>query len=177
MKKIANPKEIINSHIIPPGTRIYCSGNAATPQVLLKYIWEDTSIKDVEMLSVLLLGEIDELFSEETCSRITHRVIFNGPHSRRAVNNGWAKYQLLHLSDIPRQLRENLKPDIVFLSVSGPDNGGNYSLGTSVEAVLAAVQTAKENNGIVIAERNAKMPFVLGTAIHETSSDYLVDSD
>ncbi len=177
MKKIVNPREVINSSIITPGTRIYCSGNAATPQVLLKYMWEDTSIKDVEMLSVLLLGEIDELFSEETCSRITHRVIFNGPSSRRAVNNGWAKYQLLHLSDIPRQLRGHLKPDMVFVSVSGPDNGGNFSLGTSVEAVLTAVQIVKENNGIVIAERNAKMPFVLGTTINEESIDYLVDSD
>ena len=177
MKKVVNPMEVINSSIITPGTRIYCSGNAATPQFLLKYMWEDTSIKDVEMLSVLLLGEIDELFSEETCSRITHRVIFNGPYSRRAVNNGWAKYQLLHLSDIPRQLRGHLKPDMVFVSVSGPDNGGNFSLGTSVEGVLAAVQIVKENNGIVIAERNARMPFVLGTTIHEESIDYLVDCD
>ena len=177
MKKVVNPEEIINPGIITPGSRIYCSGNAATPQVLLKYICEDTSIKDVEMLSVFLLGDIKELFTEETCSRITHRVIFNGPHSRRAVNHGWAKYQLLHLSDIPRQLREHLKPDIVFVSVSGPDNGGNFSLGTSVEGVLAAVQTTKENNGIVIAERNARMPFVLGTTIHEESIDYLVDCD
>ncbi|MDO9566170.1 MAG: acetyl-CoA hydrolase/transferase C-terminal domain-containing protein [Candidatus Desulfaltia sp.] len=177
MKKILNPEEIINSHIITPGTRIYCSGNAATPQFLLKYICEDTSIKDIEMLGVLLLGEIDELFSEETCSRITHRVIFNGPHSRQAVNNGWAKYQLLHLSDIPRQLKGYLKPDMVFVSVSGPDNGGNFSLGTSVEGVLAAVQIAKENNGIVIAERNARMPFVMGSTIHEKVIDYLVDCD
>jgi len=177
VKIIQNPEQVINSSVISPGKRIYCSGNSATPQVLLKYMSENTSIKNVEMLSVLLLGEIDELFSEKTCARITHRVIFNGPQSRRAVNNGWAKYQLLHLSDIPRQLRESLKPDMVFLSVSGPDNGGNYSLGTSVEAVLAAVQTAKANNGIVIAERNAKMPFVLGTTIPEESIDYLVDSD
>jgi 4-hydroxybutyrate CoA-transferase len=177
MKKIVNPKEVINSSIISPGTRIYCAGNAATPQVLVKYLCEDTSIRDIEMISVLLLGEIDELFSEETCSRITHRVIFNGPLSRHAVNSGWANYQLLHLSDIPRQVREYLKPDMVFVSVSGPDNGGNFSLGTSVEGVLAAVQIAKKNNGIVIAERNARMPFVLGTTIQEESIDYLVDCD
>jgi len=177
MKKVSNPEEVINSSIIKPGTRIYCSGNAATPQVLLRHLWQDTSIRDVEMLSVLLLGDIDGLFSEETCSRITHRVIFNGPHSRRAVNNGWAKYQLLHLSDIPRQVRDPLKPHMVFVSVSGPDNGGNFSLGTSVEGVLAAVQTAKENNGTVIAERNARMPFVLGTTINGESVDYLLDCD
>lgn len=170
-------EEAVNPRSLPPGTRIYCSGNAATPQVLLRQLWEDTGIRDVEMLSVLLLGAIEPLFSEEVCKRITHRIIFNGPHSRKAINSGRARYQLLHLSDIPRQVREHLKPDVVLLSVAGPDNGGNYSLGTTVEAVLAAVQTVRENNGIVIAERNRRMPYVLGTTIHESFIDYLVDSD
>jgi acyl-CoA hydrolase len=176
MKKV-NVEEAVNAKTIRPGNRIYCAGNAATPQGLLKQLWEDTSIKEVEMLSVLLLGDISPLFSEEVCQRITHRIIFNGPHSRKAVNQGKARYQLLHLSDIPRQLRTKLKPDVVFLTVAGPDNGGNYSLGTTVEAVLAAVYTAKENNGIVVAERNRRMPFVLGTTIHESDIDFIVDSD
>lgn len=75
MKKV-KVEEAVNSKTIRPGDRIYCSGNAATPQVLLKQMWEDTSIKDVEMLSVLLLGDIGPLFGEEACKRITHRVIF-----------------------------------------------------------------------------------------------------
>ncbi|MCP4687857.1 MAG: acetyl-CoA hydrolase/transferase family protein [Desulfobacterales bacterium] len=177
MKKVKRVEEVVNSSIIRPGSRIYCAGNAATPRDLLKQIVSDDSIRDVEILSVLLLGDLDGLFSRETCARITHRVIFNGPLSRKAVNKGWAKYQLLHLSDIPGQVRGRLKPNVVFLSVSGPDNGGNYSLGTSVEAVLAAIQSARENNGLVIVERNEKMPFVLGSTIHETEIDYLVDSD
>lgn len=177
MKKVSNLEEIINPSIIRPGSRIYCSGNAATPQILLKHLSQDHSIKDVEMLGVLLLGDVGELFSKETCARITHRVIFNGPDSRQAVNNGWAKYQLIHLSDIPNQLRNYLQPDIVFVSVTGPDNGGNFSLGTSVEGVLAAISVVKQNNGIVIAERNARMPFVLGTTIEGGAIDYLVDSD
>ena len=31
--------------------------------------------------------------------------------------------------------------------------GGNYSLGTTVEALLSAIQSAKDHGGIVIAER------------------------
>jgi len=177
MKRETNIEAVINATNISSGSIIYCSGNAATPQVLLNQLAKDTSIEDVEMMSVLLLGDIDELFSEETCSRITHRIIFNGPKSRTAMNKGWARYQLIHLSDIPRQLREYLKPNIVFVSVSGPDNGGNFSLGTTVEGVLAAVKTVKEQNGLVIAERNARMPFVLGTTIHENDIDYIIDTD
>jgi acyl-CoA hydrolase len=104
-------------------------------------------------------------------------VIFNSAHSRFAVNNEWAMYQLLHLSDIPRQLRQHIRPNIVFISVAGPDTGGNFSLGTTVEAVVAAVEVAKAQNGVVIAERNTRMPFVIGTTITSDMIDYLVDAD
>jgi acyl-CoA hydrolase len=129
------------------------------------------------MIGVLLLGDIDALFYEAACRRITHRVIFNEPASIKAVNQGRAKYQLLHLSDIPRQLRRYLKPDVAMITVSGPDNGGNYSLGTRVEAVPAAVESVKQKGGVVIAERNARMPFVLGGTIPGEMIDYLVETD
>jgi acyl-CoA hydrolase len=177
MKKVKNAEAVINSRIIRPGSIIYTAGNAATPQVLLKQIASDTSIHDVEMLSILLLGDIAELFSKESCERITHRIIFSGEHSREAMNSGWATYQLMHLSDIPRQLKLNIKPNIVFLQVSGPDNGGNYSFGTTVEAVKAAVNSVRENGGLVIAECNPRMPFVLGTTLHSSEIDYLLEVD
>lgn len=177
MKKIKNPEEVINPSVIKPGSRIYAAGNAATPQRLLSALAADDDIEQVELLGVLLLGDIEALFSEASCRRITHRVIFNGPASRAATNQGRAKYQLMHLSDIPRQLRSYLQPDLAFLTVSGPDNGGNFSLGTTVEAVLAAVETVKRAGGVVIAERNARMPFVLGGTIPGDMIDYLVDTD
>jgi len=177
MRVVTRPEDAVNGTTIPPGSRIYCAGNASTPQVLLKQIVEDRDIKDVELLGALLLGDIDSLFSQECCDRITHRVLFNGAHSRAAVNNEWAMYQLLHLSDIPWQLKNYIKPNVALITVSGPDNGGNYSLGTTVEALQTAVQTVKANGGVVIAERNARMPFVLGTTITAEAIDYLIDTD
>ncbi len=177
MKIVKRVERAINADTIKPGSIIYIAGNAATPQVLLKQMARDTDIQDVETLSILLLGDIKELFSEEACSRIRHRIIFNGPHSREAMNNGWARYQLIHLSDVPKQLKEYIKPNVVLLTVSGPDNGGNYSLGTTVEGVQAAIESALANKGLVIAERNANMPFVLGTTIHESKIDYLIDTN
>ena len=177
MEIINRVEEAINKNIIQAGKMIYTVGNAATPQVLLKQIASDPSIKDIEMLSLLLLGDIPELFSEEACSRIMHRIIFNGEHSREAMNSGRATYQLMHLSDIPRQLRNNIRPDIVLLQLSGPDNGGNYSFGTTVEGAKAAVESAKAKGGMVIAECNRKMPFVLGTTLHKSEIDYLLEVD
>jgi len=177
MKIVKNVEDAVNAKNIPSNAVIYTGGNAATPQVLLRQLAKDDSIKNVTLLSVLLLGEIQELFTKETCERIEHRVIFNGPHSRKAMNTGKASYQMLHLSDIPRQMRQYVKPNIAFLSVAGPDNGGNFSYGTSIEGCMAAVDSAKAQSGVVIAERNAKMPFVMGTTIHEREIDFLVDTD
>ncbi len=176
MKIIQSVSEAVNEHIIKPGTVVYTGGNAATPQVLLRELINNPKITGIELISLLLLGDVSELFTKEVCDRIKHRIIFNGPFSRKAVNLGWASYQLMHLSDIPYQIENYLGANVVFISVSGPDNGGNFSLGTSVIGELSAIKTAKENGGIVIAERNADMPFVLGTTITEDDIDYLIDS-
>ncbi len=177
MKIVQHVEEMINPDILSAGSRIYVSGNAATPQALLNRVAYDSAIRHIELFSVLLLGDIEDLFSEETCSRVTHRIIFNGPHSRKAVNNGWAKYQLMHLSDIPRQFRDYIPLDAVMVSVSGPDSGGNFSLGCTVEGMMGAIESVKKNGGVVLAERNAKMPFVLGTFLHKDDIDYLYDCE
>lgn len=177
MKLVRTVEDVINSEILPPGSRVYVSGNAATPQVMLAHLAKDDAIHDIELLSVLLLGDIEAIFTRDVCERVTHRVIFNGHASREAVNRGWAKYQLMHLSDIPRQLHHHLRPNVAMISVSGPDPGGNYSLGTTVEGVAAAITCAKANGGRVIAERNARMPFVLGTTIPAEAIDLLLDVD
>ena len=86
MKIVQRAEDVINSTYIPPGSVLYASGNAAPPQKLLKQLADDLSIKDIEMYSVLLLGEdIRSLFSEERCQTLTHRVIFNGRLSQEAV--------------------------------------------------------------------------------------------
>ncbi len=177
MKVVQKIEEAINPTTIPEGSVIYTAGNAATPQVILRHLAEDEGIKGVSLLSVLLLGNIGNLFAPETCKRITHRVIFNGPHSREAMNTGGASYQLIHLSDIANQMKEYVKPNVVFLSVAGPDNGGNFSYGTTVEGCKGAVDACKEQGGKIIVERNAKMPFVLGTTLHQSEIDYLIDTD
>jgi acyl-CoA hydrolase len=177
MKIVKKVEDAVNAHTIPKGSMIYTSGNAATPQVLLRQLAEDTDISNVDLLSLLLLGDVGELFSPETCERIRHRILFNGPASREAIKNGKVTYQMLHLSDIPHQMKAYVKPDVIFIGVAGPDNGGNYSYGTTVEGVMGAVDAALAQGGTIIAERNAQMPFVLGTTIHESKIDFLVDTD
>lgn len=178
MKIVRSAEEVINPSVIKPGSVIYTSGNAATPQDLLEQLGKDLSIKDVTLYSLLLLGDrIKPLLSEERCRSLTHRVIFNSHMTRGAVNKGWAKYHPLHLSEIPKYVTRGRGIDIVLVSVAGPDPAGNYSLGTTVEGVLAAIRGVQKKGGIIIAERNVRMPFVLGTTIREDSIDYLLNVD
>jgi len=177
MKIVNNVADIINNTLLPSGSRIYASGNAATPQVMFRQLAADETIREVELIGVLFLGDVADLFSKAVCKRITHRIIFNSHHTREPANKGWAKYQLMHLGDIPMQVREYLRPNVAMLTVAGPDNGGNYSLGTTMEGVMAAIETVRANNGLIIAERNARMPFVLGDTVPGAWIDYLLDTD
>ncbi len=64
--------------------------------------------------------------------------------------------------------------DVVFIHVSPPDQHGYCSLGTSVEATVAAIEHAK----IVIAQVNKKMPRTFGDSLILISKiDYLVECD
>jgi 4-hydroxybutyrate CoA-transferase len=42
---------------------------------------------------------------------------------------------------------------------------------------MAAIETVRANNGLVVAERNAQMPFVLGDTVPGAWIDYLLDTD
>lgn len=178
MKIVARVEDCINKQTLKPRSVVYCAGNAATPKVLLTQLAQDLSIEHIAIYHVLLLGdELRPLFSEERCKTLTHRVLFNSYLSREAVNRGWAKYHPMHLSEIPKYARLTEGFDVVLLTVAGPDNGGNYSLGTTVEGVLAAIRSVKRKGGLVIAERNHRMPFVLGTTIPGDYIDYLIETD
>jgi 4-hydroxybutyrate CoA-transferase len=178
MKIIQRADEAINPRILPPGTAIYAAGNASTPRVLLGQLARDLSIREVDLYCILPLGDdLAPLFSAERCRELTHRIIFNSHLTREAVNGGRAKYLPWHLSEVPRHLDRAGGPTVVLLTVSGPDRGGNFSLGTTVEAVEGAIRIARRRGGVVIAERNARMPFVLGTTIPADAIDYLLDTD
>jgi acyl-CoA hydrolase len=71
------------------------------------------------------------------------------------------------LSEIPKLFEQNILPlDVAIVQVSPPDEHGYCTLGTSVDAALAAVLNAK----IVIAQVNPRMPRVHGDGIVHVSA-------
>ncbi len=88
---------------------------------------------------------------------------------------GRASYIPVFLSEIPLLFRRGiLKLDAVLITVSPPDQHGFCSLGTSVDATRAAVQSAR----LVLAQVNKHMPRTHGdTQIHLSELDYVVYHD
>lgn len=168
--KVTTPDDAVG--LIQSGHRVYISGNAATPHVLLEALARRApELEGVEVLHVLMLGETS-LSRPEVAGHIRLNAFFVGPGDREAVNAGRADYIPIFLHEIPKVLREELAPDVVLLQTSPPDEHGFLSLGTEVLANLAAVSQAKH----VIVHVNERMPRTLGNSfIHLSRVSRIVE--
>jgi acyl-CoA hydrolase len=104
-----------------------------------------------------------------------HRALFIGPNARRAINEGRADFVPVFLSDVPELFASGALPlNAVFVNATPPDAHGFCSLGTSVEAMHAAIDAAQT----VIVQLNHAMPRTLGESfIHVSQIDLAVEVD
>jgi len=158
-EKVVSPEEAVS--VIKSGDRIYMSGNAATPYILLHALARrKDELKNVEVMHVLLLGD-DPLSGPGMEGHFRHRSLFVGPADRKAVNEGRADYVPVFLYEIPDLFSSGILPiDVAIVHTSPPDEHGFLSYGVETVATKAAVENAKR----VIAQVNEKMPRVLGDA-------------
>jgi acyl-CoA hydrolase len=171
--RIVSPEEAVAS--IGDGHTIFVQGGAATPTALLVALAARApELTDVTTVSLHLEGPCPHL-DPSMVGHVRHRALFIGPNARDAVNEGRADYVPIFLSDIPHLINRGILPlDAAFINVSPPDAHGFASLGTSVDATLAAVQRART----VIAQLNPSMPRTLGDSfIHVDRIDAGVEVD
>jgi len=111
----------------------------------------------------------------EMAGHFRHRALFIGPNARAAVNEGRADYVPVFLSDVPRLFESRALPlDAVLVNATPPDRHGFCSLGTSVEAMHAAIRSART----VIVQFNRSMPRTLGDSfVHVSDIDLAVEVD
>ena len=160
---------------IRSGDRIFVHGGAATPSVLL----EALAARAAELTNVRLIHFHTEGPAPHLAPgmepHFRHTALFIGANARAAINEGRADYVPVFLSDVPRLFAGGALPlDLTLLNVSPPDSHGFCSLGTSVDAALAASQHA----GRVIAQVNRSMPRTHGDAfIHVDRIGLAVEVD
>jgi acyl-CoA hydrolase len=171
--RIVSPEEAV-AHI-RSGDQVYIQCAAATPSVLLDaLVARAPELRDVSMVHLHIEGPGPHL-APEMAPHFRHRALFIGPNARAAVNEGRAEFIPIFLSDVPVLFERGLLPlDAVLVNVTPPDSHGFCSLGTSVEAMHAAIRSAKT----VVAQFNAAMPRTLGESfIHVSEIDYAIEVD
>ncbi len=143
-KKLVSAEEAVAA--VKSGDRVYISGNAATPYVLMKSLAsQKDALKDVELVHVLLLGD-DPLSKPDMEGHFRHNSLFVGPADRKAINEGRADYVPIFLHQIPLLFYSGQMPlHAAVLHVSPPDEHGFMSLGVEVLASKAAAETATQS--------------------------------
>jgi len=153
MPQYVSPEEAVS--LINSGDRLYVHGMAAAPQVLIDALVARASeLQDVEI--VHLHTECDAAYAKpEFAGSFFVNNLFIGANVRGAVAEGRADYVPVFLSEVPLLFRRKVLPiDVALIQVSPPDRHGFCSLGVSVDATLAAVESART----VIAQVNQNMP-------------------
>lgn len=160
---------------IRSGDRVFLHGGAATPATLLEaLVARADELTDVGIIHFHTLGPGPHL-APEMAGHFRHRALFIGANARDAVNEGRADYVPVFLSDVPELFSSGVLPlDAALINVTPPDAHGFCSLGTSVDAALAAARSART----VIAQLNPAVPRTLGDSfLHVSEIDLAVEVD
>jgi len=159
---------LIKSH-----DRLFISGNAATPYVLLEALARRANeLNEVEVAHVLLLGD-DPLSRPGVREHFRHNSLFVGPADRVAVNEGRADYIPIHLHEIPGLFATGLmRLDAAVIQTAPPDEHGFMSLGLECLTSMAAINNAP----VILAQVNDQMPRTLGDCfVHISKVSRLVE--
>jgi acyl-CoA hydrolase len=150
--------------VIKSGDRVHLSSVAVTPHALIRAMVERGRNKEFENVRIQHIHtegpapyadrEFEGVFQLES--------FFVGANVRKATQLGFADYIPVFLSETQKLIRQGyLHVNVAMVMVSPPDKHGFVSLGTSVDASLAAI----ENADIVIAQVNKHVPRAFGDAM------------
>lgn len=152
IERAVSPAEAVAR--LSSGMSIFVQGAAATPTPLLEALVQRNDLHDIRLYHLHLEGEIPFVTPEQT-ARFRSTSLFTGPALRAPIAEGRADFMPVFLSDIPGLFTSGrIRLDAALVQLSPPDRHGYCSLGTSVDAARAAVDTAP----LVIAEINSQMP-------------------
>jgi acyl-CoA hydrolase len=147
--------------VISSGMHVFVHGAAATPTPLIEALVRRTDLRDVTLYHLHTNGPapfVDPLHKD----RFRSVSFFAGAPVREAIDRGDADFVPIFLSDIPGLLLSGrVRIDVALLQLSPPDAHGYCTLGTSVDAALAASLTATR----IVAEINEQMPRTHGNTL------------
>jgi acyl-CoA hydrolase/GNAT superfamily N-acetyltransferase len=147
---------------IRPGEKIFLGSGAAVPSMLVQALVQMAPrMQDHEIVHGGTFGPAPYI-SPHLQDSFRHNALFISGNTRDAVNSGLADYTPIRANAIPKLLRSGrFDPLVSLIQVAPGPRPGIYSLGVSVDAVRAAIESSR----LVIAQLNPRMPYVLGEAV------------
>lgn len=148
--------------IIQSNYRVFIHGSAQTPTFLLKHLVNEAPrLRNVEIVSISVYGDM-YVDKPEFKDSFHFNSLFVSASLRKAVNEGYADYVPVFLSEIPSLFNKNVLPlDVAIVQVSPPDAHGYCSLGASVDIARSAIDNAR----FIIAQVNPKSPRTHGDGL------------
>ncbi len=163
--------------VVKSGDHIHLSSVASAPQVLIQALCRRGDRGELEDVRIHHLHtEGDAPYTDPKYSGIFfHQAFFVAGNVRKSVQAGYSDYIPVFLSETQKLYRCGALPcDVAMIQVCPPDKHGFVSLGTSVDATLAAIECAKT----VIAVVNKNVPRAWGQAMIPMSMiDIFVEDD
>jgi len=146
---------------IESGMNVFVQGAAATPTTLLEALCARRDLRDVRLWHLHLEGPVP--FAADGCGgRFRSVSLFTGASLRDGVAAGHADFVPIFLSDIPALFTSGqVRLDAALVQLSPPDRHGQCTLGTSVDATRAAV----DSGALVLAEINDRCPRTHGHSV------------
>ncbi len=162
--------------VVNSGDHVHLSSVASAPQCLINAMCNRGKRGEIRNVKIHHLHTEPAPYAEPEYEGIfQHDAFFVGANVRCAVQSGYADYIPVFLGETQRLYRDGYLPcDVAMIQVCPPDEHGYVSMGTSVDATLAAVEIAK----IVIAVINPNVPRAFGQAMIPMSMiDIFVEDD
>jgi len=163
--------------VVKSGDHIHFSSVASAPKILIDALMRrgDTGeLRDVRIHHLHTEGSAP--YTDAKYEGVFfHQAFFVGGNVRKSVQAGYADYIPIFLSETQKLYRSGTLPcNVAMIQVSPIDKHGFVSLGTSVDATLAAIECAEH----VIAVVNKNVPRAWGDAMIPVSMiDYFVECD
>ena len=150
--------------VVKSGDHVHLSSVASAPRLLIEALCrrgEAGELHDVKIHHLHTEGPAP--YADPRFEGIFfHQGFFIGANVRKSVQEGYSDYIPVFLGETQKLYRCGALPcDVAMIQVCPPDKHGYVSLGTSVDATLAAIECAKT----VIAIVNRNVPRAWGQAM------------
>lgn len=160
--KLVSAEQAVST--VQSGDHIHLSSVASSPKVLIEALCRRGNLGGLKNVTIYHLHTEGSAPYANSCYEgiFQHHAFFVGKNVRKSVQEGYSDYIPISLSETQKLYRNGVLPcNVAMIQVSPPDKHGFVSLGTSVDATLAAIECAN----CVIAVVNKYVPRSFGDAM------------